>query len=86
MGKRKKVYFRFSFGIAIINCAGIIKHIDGVFAIQIPCFDEMKVAGIIKEAAVEFDNDKTLFGGVGNATCFNHNLPEYYNMFNWQQV
>jgi len=54
---------------------------NGVFAIQIPCFDEMKVAKIIKDAALEFDNDNTLFGGLRNATCFNHNLPEYYNIF-----
>lgn len=54
---------------------------NGVFAIQIPCFEEMKVAAIIKDVATAFDKEKRLFGRLGNSTCFNYNLQEYYNMF-----
>lgn len=54
---------------------------NGVFAIQIPCFEEMKISGIIKATALELDKDNRLFETLGNSTCFNHNLQEYYNMF-----
>lgn len=41
----------------------------------------MKISKIIKNVAAEFDNDKVLFGNLGNSTCFNYNVMDYYNMF-----
>jgi len=54
---------------------------NGVFAIQIPYFEEMKVAKIIKEVSLEFDTNKALFGNLVTSTYFNYNFKEYYNMF-----
>jgi len=54
---------------------------NGVFAIQIPYFEEMKVAKIIKEVSLEFDTNKALFGNLVTSTYFNYNFKEYYDMF-----
>lgn len=53
---------------------------NGTFAIQIPDFEGMPVSDIIKEAAAEFDSDRTLFSD-SKPTCFNYSLPVYYDMF-----
>ena len=54
---------------------------NGVFAIQIPYFEEMQVAKIIKEVSLEFDTNKALFGNLVTSTYFNYNFKEYYDMF-----
>lgn len=54
---------------------------NGVFAIQIPCFEEMMISKIIKEIAFEFDKDNRVFSNMKNRNCFNFDLGEYYNMF-----
>jgi len=54
---------------------------NGVFAIQIPCFEEMTISKIIKEIALEFDKDNILFYNIESRACFNFKMMEYYNMF-----
>lgn len=54
---------------------------NGVFAIQIPNFEEMPVSRFIKETANEFDKDNLLFCNIEESTCFNYSLAEYYDMF-----
>ncbi len=54
---------------------------NGAFAIQIPYFEEMQVAKIIKEVSLEFDTNKALFGNLVTSTYFNYNFKEYYDMF-----
>lgn len=52
----------------------------GVLAMQIPAFEEMEIAQIIKDTAEKYDDGKTLFADRGNG-CFNHSCGEYYEMF-----
>jgi trans-aconitate 2-methyltransferase len=53
---------------------------NGVFAIQIPSFENMEIAKIIKKTAAEFDSDNLIFSNI-EITCFNYTNEEYYNMF-----
>lgn len=54
----------------VYNQEEVIKNISellndsGIFAIQIPNFEEMAVSSFIKEAANQFDKDKSLFCSV----------------------
>ena len=52
----------------------------GVFAIQIPSFENMGIAKIIKRTATEFDGYNQIFSNI-EKTCFNYTNEEYYNMF-----
>jgi len=53
---------------------------NGVFAIQIPSFENMEIAKIIKRTATEFDGDNQIFSHI-EKTYFNYTNEEYYNMF-----
>lgn len=55
---------------------------DGIFAIQIPAFEGMKISNIIKDTANEFDEKKELFCNINQSTCSNLDLNEYYDIFN----
>lgn len=54
---------------------------NGLFAIQIPCFEEMAISKIIKDVAKEFDKKNVLFCNVYKNQCFNYSLEEYYDIF-----
>lgn len=47
---------------------------DGIFAIQIPAFEGMKISNIIKDTANEFDEKKELFCNINQSTCSNLDL------------
>jgi len=63
----------------IKNVKELLKD-NGVFAIQIPCFNEMEIAKILKNVVAEYDYHNTLFSGM-TKNRFNHTADEYYNMF-----
>ena len=52
---------------------------NGILALQIPNFEAMKIAGIIKEVAKEFDSNGDIFNDMSD-TCYNHLLAAYYSM------
>ncbi len=54
---------------------------NGVFAIQVPAFEEMEIAQIIKEMAAEFNKEKKVFNNMDQSLCYNYSLREYYDMF-----
>lgn len=64
----------------IKNTKELLKN-SGVFAIQIPSFEEMKISKIIKAVANDFDKDNNLFNNLEKSICFNYSLIEYYNIF-----
>ena len=53
---------------------------DGILSIQIPNFEDMKIAKIIKDTVHNYDSHHNLFVDA-KIRCFNHSLNEYYNMF-----
>jgi len=53
---------------------------NGVFAIQIPTFEEMKIAGILKNVAARYDCDGSLFSDM-KENCHTYTGEEYYDMF-----
>ena len=52
---------------------------NGILALQIPNFEAMKIAGIIKEVAKEFYSNGDIFNDMSD-TCYNHLLAAYYSM------
>lgn len=62
----------------IKNIRKCIKE-NGILALQIPNFEPMMIAGIIKETAKEFDSNGDIFANMQN-NCYNHPLTTYYNM------
>ncbi len=54
---------------------------NGIFALQIPAFEEMMISQIIKNTAIEFDKEQVLFCNMDQSTCFNFSLKEYYDIF-----
>ncbi len=62
----------------IKNIRGSLKK-DGILAMQIPNFEPMPIAKIIKAAAAEFDSDATLFADM-DRTVSNYSLMEYYTI------
>lgn len=56
-------------------------NMNGIFAIQIPSFEEMKISQIIKDTANEFDKGKNFFGKMDESNCVNYCLNEYYDIF-----
>ena len=52
---------------------------NGILALQIPNFEPMMIAGIIRESAKEFDVNGNIFTAMHN-NCHNHSLTTYYNM------
>ena len=62
----------------IKNIRNCIKE-NGILALQIPNFEPMMIAGIIKETAKEFDSNGDIFANLHN-NCYNHPLTTYYNM------
>lgn len=53
----------------------------GILAVQIPLFEEMEIAKIIKETAEEYDRDKIIFARKDIKNCFNYSMTEYYDIF-----
>lgn len=53
---------------------------NGILAMQIPNFEAMKIAGIIRDVAGAFDSDGEVFANMHD-TCYNYSLEVYYNMF-----
>lgn len=62
----------------IKNIRKCIKE-NGILALQIPNFEPMLIAGIIRESAKEFDTNGDIFTAMHN-NCHNHSLTTYYNM------
>lgn len=62
----------------IKNISKSIKE-NGILALQIPNFEAMTIAGIIKEAAREFDTRGDIFTAMHD-NCHNHSFTAYYNM------
>lgn len=54
---------------------------NGIFAIQIPAFEEMVISDIIKNTAIELDKKNELFCNINQSTCFNFSINEYYDIF-----
>lgn len=52
---------------------------NGMLALQIPNFETMIIANIIKEVAKEFDISGDIFTNMYD-NCYNHSLTTYYNM------
>ena len=52
---------------------------NGILALQIPNFEPMMIAGIIRESAKEFDTNGDIFTAMQD-NCHNHSLTTYYNM------
>ncbi len=53
----------------------------GIFAVQVPAFEEMEISRIIKETAEEFNKEKGVFHDIEESLCKNYSLREYYDMF-----
>ena len=62
----------------IKNIRNCIKE-NGILALQIPNFEPMMIARIIKETAKEFDSNGDIFANMHD-NCYNHPLTTYYNM------
>lgn len=62
----------------IKNIRNCIKE-NGMLAMQIPNFENMRIAGIIRETAEDFDTNGSIFTNMNN-TCYNYPLTTYYNM------
>lgn len=62
----------------IKNIRNCIKE-NGILALQIPNFEPMMIARIIKETAKEFDSNGDIFANMRD-NCYNHPLTTYYNM------
>ncbi len=62
----------------IKNIRKCIKE-NGILALQIPNFEPMMIAGIIRDTAKEFDTNGDIFTNMRN-NCHNHSLTTYYNM------
>ena len=62
----------------IKNIRNCIKE-NGMLAMQIPNFENMRMAGIIREAAKDFDTNGSIFINMNN-TCYNYPLTTYYDM------
>ena len=62
----------------IKNIRNCIKE-NGILALQIPNFEPMMIARIIKETAKEFDSNGDIFANM-HENCYNHPLTTYYNM------
>ncbi len=62
----------------IRNIHGGIKE-NGMLAMQIPNFETMRIAQIIRETAAAFDSEGNIFTDMTD-NCYNHSLTTYYNM------
>ena len=62
----------------IKNIRNCIKE-NGILALQIPNFEPMMIARIIKETAKEFDSNGDFFANMHD-NCYNYPLTTYYNM------
>lgn len=62
----------------IKNIQKCIKE-NGILALQIPNFETMMIANIIREVAKEFDTNGDIFT-IMHDKCYNHSLTTYYNM------
>lgn len=62
----------------IKNIRNCIKE-NSILALQIPNFETMRIAGIIKEVAGEFDTNGSIFTNM-HGICYNYSLTTYYDM------
>ena len=62
----------------IKNIRGCLKK-DGILAMQIPNFEPMPIAKIIKSAASEFDSEGALFADM-DSSAGNYSLSDYYDI------
>lgn len=65
---------------AFIKNSTMLLDGNSVIAIQIPGYEELPIAGIIRETAAEFDKKNKIFNAM-SSVCTNYAISEYYDMF-----
>lgn len=64
---------------AFIRYSRFLLNKGGVFAAQIPAFEQMKVTELTREVVAEMDPEGKIFMDVEDRTAYNTDVPEYYN-------